>query len=662
MAPRSLHPFLRIAAVLAATTLSRLALGQTAASEVVITGTRTPEDAQRASVRTDVISREEATRRGATNLGEALASQPGVVVNAGAYDHLGGVSAIQIQGMDREHVLVLEDGERVIGDTGGAIDLSLIPISDIERVEIVAGPMSSLYGSSAIGGVVNAVSGPPAYPGANGRFRLEGRSHLGLLASGSAAYKDERYWVGADGNFFRADGVADDPAQPDLAIPSVRRWLAGLRGGVTWNQTVDMRLRLRWLHQEATDVTSQTRPGAGTYVVELPTTNDRYALHWATHYRFRPGHTLRLTLGQQWFVGTSGKRYRNSPVREERGRHGTMHSIEAVATLADGPRTWVLGARAEVERYRQSLEKVTASPSGISDSEHDEVPTALLGMVAGYGQVSWKLGRLTLLPGIRGEVYRNYGSSLAPRLAASYRPTDSLQLRASVGRGFRTPTAKELGFVFDHSFYGYRVEGNPDLVPERSWGLSGDVTWRPHHHITLRLGGYVNWIRDLIDLDMAAAEREGNISIYSYRNFARARTAGTHAGATYRIGDRIRIEAYYDYLHTRDEATHEPLAGRSPHVVTGAIYGDLPLRFRANTRVRYHAPAFVSREDGDSPGWVTLDARISRALWPSAEAYVGVSNALDARKDPGAIADIRPLIGRVFYLGLQAEFPTEDDE
>lgn len=661
MASRSLSYTIRVTAVLAVTAFSRLASGQASGSDVVITGTRTPEDAQRASVKTDVISAEEAKRRGATNLGEALASQPGVVVNSGAYDHLGGVSAIQIQGLDRERVLVLEDGERVIGDTGGAVDLSVIPVADLERVEIVAGPMSSLYGSSAIGGVVNTMTGPPPFPGTHGRFRLEGRSHRDLLASGSTAYKSDRYWIGADGSYFRADGVTDAAGAPDLVIPSVQRWMTGVRGGVTWNDAVDMRLRLRWLHQEATDITSQTRPGAGTYVIELPTTNDRYIAHWVTNYRLGRGHSLRLTLGQQWFVGSSEKLYRNSPVREERARHGNMQSIEAVATLADGPRTWVLGARAEVERYRQSLEKATATPLGIDDSAIDEVPTALLGMVAGYGQLTWKFGRFTLLPGVRGEVYRDYGSSLAPRLAASYRPTDTVQLRASAGRGFRTPTAKELGFVFDHSFYGYTVEGNPDLVPERSWGVSADATWRPNRSVTLRLGGYANWIEDLIDLDMAGGARENNIVVYSYRNFARARTAGGQASVSYRATDRLRVEVSYDYLHTRDEMLGEPLPGRSPHIVTSGIYGDLPFRFKANTRVRYHSPAFVSREEGDSPGWVTLDARISRRLWSSAEAYVGVSNALDARKNPGAIADMRPLLGRVFYLGLQAEFPMEDD-
>lgn len=157
------------------------------AVEVVVTGTRTPEQSQRATVRVDVVTRQEAERRGATNVAEALSGQLGVQVNPAAYGDIGNPSAIQIQGLDRQRVLVLEDGERVIGDVGGAIDLSRMPLSDVARVEVVAGPMSSLYGTSAIGGVVNVVTGQPLYPGVSGRVRIEGRNRRGFITQGNAA-------------------------------------------------------------------------------------------------------------------------------------------------------------------------------------------------------------------------------------------------------------------------------------------------------------------------------------------------------------------------------------------------------------------------------------------------------------------------------------------
>src|SRR4029079_13163389 len=111
--------------------------------DVVVTGTRTPENARRSPVRVDVVTRAEAERRGATNVGEALAGSLGTQVNPSAYGALGRPSAIQIGGLDLKRVLVLEDGERVVGDTGGAVDLAQIPLADVARIETVQGPSSA---------------------------------------------------------------------------------------------------------------------------------------------------------------------------------------------------------------------------------------------------------------------------------------------------------------------------------------------------------------------------------------------------------------------------------------------------------------------------------------------------------------------------------------
>lgn len=134
--------------------------------EVVSTGTRTPESAQRATVHTTLVTKEEAERRGATNVAEALQGEPNVQVNPSAYGSIGNPSAIQIQGLDRDRVLVLEDGERVIGGIDGAIDLSQLPLTDVQQIEVVTGPTSALYGTAALGGVVNVISGAPWRQGA----------------------------------------------------------------------------------------------------------------------------------------------------------------------------------------------------------------------------------------------------------------------------------------------------------------------------------------------------------------------------------------------------------------------------------------------------------------------------------------------------------------
>ncbi|HEU4536989.1 MAG TPA: TonB-dependent receptor, partial [Polyangiaceae bacterium] len=521
----------------------------------MITGTRTPERLQRSTVKVDVVSRAEAERRGATNVAEALQSQPGVQVNPGAYVTLGGVSAIQIQGFDRDRVLVLEDGERMVGDVGGAVDLATLPIADVSRIEVVTGPTSALYGSSAIGGVVNVLTAPPTDEGPSGRLRVERRSLNGWVAQASGAYRRGRAWAGADLNYTRADALRRDESKPDTVLPETQRFMVGARGGFALAPGVELRARVRHFADRLEGVDSRLVPGLGTYRILLPDETDRTTAHVVGDYALGAGATLRLTLGRQWYEGRSIKEYEDSPVNERRTRSYGMQSVEAVATVVDGPRTWVAGARGEAEHFDQKLAKTESGSDGLVETSGAEVTPVARTSGAGYVQLAWAFagGKLTVLPGARFEAYNRYGQSLAPRLAVAYRPATWFGARASVGRGFRAPSAKELGFVFDHSFYGYRLAGNPDLGPESSWGLNGDVTLTPGAGVTLRAGGYANRVERLIDIDLAAGRTDADgVVSYRYRNLGRAETNGGQLGAGWRWGSRLRVDAAYDYLWTRD--------------------------------------------------------------------------------------------------------------
>ncbi|HSO34073.1 MAG TPA: TonB-dependent receptor, partial [Labilithrix sp.] len=449
------------------------------ADVVVVTGTRTPERMQRSTVKTDVITREEAERRGATNVADALASQPGLVVNPGSYGFLGGVSALQIQGFDRDRVLILEDGERVIGDVGGAIDLSSIPTGDIDRIEVVSGPTSALYGSAAIGGVVNIVTGPPRVDGPTGRLRLEGRSYNGVVLQGNAAYRRGAPWAALDFNLTRMDGIEKVPG-PDLQVPETSRRMVGIRAGTSLTPRMDVRIRARQFRDRSDGLETQTAPGLGRFIIDTPSQTDRYTLHLIQTTRFgSEGSNLRLTLGRQWFDNFTARDRRDSPIDERHDRTQRMQSFEAVSTIADGPRTWVAGARAEAEHFEQDLTQTASTSSGPVTTTHPEVVPLSYGIGALYGQVAWKVGPVTVLPGARFESHTRYGSSLAPRLAAAWRITELGTLRASGGRGLRAPSAKELGFAFDHSAFGYRIFGNDALKPEKSWGVNADATYTP---------------------------------------------------------------------------------------------------------------------------------------------------------------------------------------
>ncbi len=585
-------------------------------AEVVVTGTRSPEQSQRATVRVDSVSREEAERRGATNVAEALNGQLGVQVNPAAYGDIGNPSAIQIQGLDRQRVLVLEDGERVIGDVGGAIDLSRMPLADVARVEVVAGPMSSLYGTSAIGGVVNIVTGQPLRSGFQGRARVEGRSRRGLITQGNISWRGEQTWATLDGNFARFDGLSLSENSLDLALPERMQGMVGVRLGTRIGPRTKAQVRLRWIHDASEGRMTQLIPSLGTFRIDLPERTDRLALHLVELMDLGRGSSLRVALGHQHAFDTTRKDRYESPIDEERARRSRLSSFETTATLADGAqRTWVIGVRGEVEHLSQDLTRTELISGQIRTNTREELTPATLGSIAAYAQLGWKIrDSLTFLLGGRAEYHLRYGPVAVPRLAIAFRPLETLTIRASVGRGFRAPAAKEIGFAFDHGALGYRVLGNPNLLPETSWGTSGDLSFRATKGLLLRGGVFANWVDAMIDIDIRPTSSQGGIDDYTYRNIGRARTFGAQIDGVYTLSSKMRAEAGYAYLWTRDDENQRPLEGRPPHTVYTALRAHLPWKLEVVLRYRMVTDAFLD-EGLRTPGFQTLDGRIARPLW-----------------------------------------------
>jgi outer membrane receptor for ferrienterochelin and colicins len=630
-------------------------------TEVVVTGTRTPESSQRATVRTEFVTRQEAERRGATNVAEALQGEPALQVNPESYGYLGRPSGAQIQGLDADRVLVLEDGERVVGDSGGVVDLSQLPLADVERIEYVMGPTSSLYGTNALGGVINVISAPPRALGPSVRYRAEGRNTGEALGSVSGAYRVDDSWVALDTSLHHRPGIALDESKPDLFAPAWTSTLVGLRAGAKVDRDVEVRLKARWVRDYSEGVSSKERPGLDrVYITDLPQTTDRFSVRAQETLQLGGGKRLDFSLARSWFLDSSDLDLRNSPLDEERSRKLLNQGLEAVLTVPDGrSRTWVVGARCDAERFQQSLERTLPD---LSVEHVTEIPSTLLASGAVYGQLGWKLTeRWTVMPGLRLEVHDNYGAVAAPRLASAYQLSEVFSVRAALGRGFRAPSAKEYGFLFDHSALGYRVLGNPDLEPETSWGGTADATARTGK-LRARIGGFVNRVKDMIILDRSETDFTADgVTDYVYRNVDEAITAGADLSLRYKVLPQASFEGGYAYVWTRDLGAQEPLPDRPPETITLAVYLELG-KLTGNVRYRHVTSAFagtIDEEELRTPSFGTLDARLAYAVLAPLELYVGALNITDVQRDPNDPVDTRPAQGRQFYLGLSGELPSE---
>lgn len=626
--------------------------------QVVVTGTRTPEASTRSILQTGVVTRQDATRRGATSVAEALEGEPTLQVGAGNYDERGNPAGIQMQGLDAERVLILRDGERVVGDSGGVVDLSNFAIADLERVEYVVGPSSALYGTGALGGVVNLISGPPQIMGTSGTIRLEGRSlPLGMLGA-NLAHRADHHWLGISGTERLSAGVRAEPDLPDLMLPASQRLELGLRGGHE-GQGVDTVAQANLSFNDSDGLTSQQIPGLARYFTDLPDRNRRVHLQLFQNYDVNSNTRLRWSSSGQQFAGTNKKDRRDSLLDEVRDRDQMLLATETVLTTTRDNTTWVAGLRFERETFAQDLSKTTASAGALETTTEAEVAPVLLQSGAAFAQVTWQpTRRLTVLPGARAELHRHYGATIAPRLALALRPNSDLTLRVSSGRGFRVPSAKEFGFLFDHSALGYRVIGNPNLDPEQSWGLQGDVSYAVDAHTRVRVGGYRNWISSMISTEFVGQSALG-VDDYAYVNVGRAITSGFDAQTTYTLGETLRAQWAYSYLYTLNQDDQAPLPKRPPHTLTASIDYEFWPKWRLTTRVRGTSNAYLTAEL-TTPGYVRADLRLERSLGTTLSVHLGVLDLLDSQRDANRLGDTRPLIGRQFYAGLVGQWPGTD--
>jgi len=193
--------------------------------ETVVTATRTPQRSDEVTVPTEVITRREIEVSGARDLAELLELYPGVEI---ARDVPVRTSGVRLLGLDPEYVLVLIDGERVPGRFGGTLDIERLSLRDVERIEIVKGPSSVIYGSDAMGGVINLITRRPQRPlEAGARASYGGRAELDLRGGAGAVLPGMNATAIAGAGFRRGDAFDLDPSNVATTGSALDTWDVG---------------------------------------------------------------------------------------------------------------------------------------------------------------------------------------------------------------------------------------------------------------------------------------------------------------------------------------------------------------------------------------------------------------------------------------------------
>ncbi len=616
----------------------------TAEEVVVVTGTRTAQPRGEAPVAVEVIDRQDLEDSGALTLDEALQEHPGLDIS---YSYLG--ATVRMLGMAPEHVLILVDGQRVVGRTGGAVDLSRYGVSGIERVEIVKGPSSALYGSDAMAGVIHIITRGASEPlSADVGVQVASRRTVGV--QGHVGVARERWSASLYASGQLTDGYDLEPKDVATTGDAVR--LAEGGGSVSLRLTPDWRLtgRSSYLIQDSRGIDASST-GAVFDRRNLTEVGDASL---AAEGFLGPRIHLQATA-----YGTVFRDQYDSDQRDSEALDAYEETREQLGQLSVQANAWV------GERHHLS--------AGV-EGAHEQMVSDRLGAGGGdrqrlavYAQDAWQVldsPKLVLLPGARVDLDSWYGAFPTPKLSLRFDPVDRVVVRAGYGWGYRAPSFKELLLWFENPGVGYAVTGNPDLEPETSRGGTLSVEATPREGLWLSAGVFRNDLRNLITIGTLEEPDAGSPTLYGYVNVAEALTQGGELNARLALPWGVRADVGYALTYTLDKQLERPLEGRALHRGTASVSWAHPgWGTRAVVRSGLVGPrAFYVDQDGDgledrvdTAPYATLDARLElTVLRDAATLSAGVENLLDA----GDTAWL-PMPPRTFTLGLQGRFPWE---
>ena len=668
---------------------------------VVVTATRSEKALEDVAVPTTVVLAETMRIQGAVRLADVLVTIPGLAL----FDDHG--AGVQVQGFAPEYTLILLDGEPVIGRTAGTLDLNRLSVQGLDRVEIVRGPSSSLYGSEALAGVVNLVTAPAAegFQGTlGGRFGSFGTTDLTAEVEAGRERAGARLFF----NRYASAGYDLTPASFGATSPAFTDWTADWRSRLALSDRVLLRLGARATIEDQESAFALQPDG-----VETRYDDDGRRIDWTLHpeARIRLSDRFRLTTtlyGARYRTETRYRRQRDGALTYEDDFDQRYLKAEAqLDALWNGRHLTTLGGGA----VRERLGGARYGPD--ADGERPAANQAYA-----FVQHEWLPLRLVeASASARFDAHSDYAARLTPKIALLVRPADNLRFRVSVGSGFKAPAFRQFYLAFTNAAAGYSVFGatrlqegiaqlqadgaidrlfiNPatleEIRAESSVAVNIGGSIEPFPRLTVSANAFHNNVRDLIETQPIAQKTNGQFA-FGYFNLARIYTRGIEADATVRAvaGQRNRLDVAfgYQFLQARDREVIDALEtgavfgrdpsgreyrlglgdyggmfGRSPHTATfRAAYAHAPFGLVASVRGRWRSRygyrdldgnALANRDDEFVPAYAVFDATVTKdvPVPGSSDAHIqlGVDNVFDITRP----ALVPSLPGRRLYAALR---------
>ena len=542
--------------------------------EVVITATRQERRLGNVAVPVTLIQRQQIQQAGSLRLRDILQEQSGLFITSGF-----GVG-VQMQGLNPEHTLILVDGQPLVGRTSGILDLNRIAVAGIKRIEIVKGPSSSLYGSEAMAGVINLITENPGTRSLEASLRygvgnpdqgwalpFASTSFQQLDLNLQAGYQLGKWKLRQSNDLLFSDGISFRPFSTDRVPRPIRR----LTHQTTLQRALGSKAEFRLLFRANQDrIQQEFSVRNNGQVIDSYGREQNHELNLQPTLTIRPTEHIRLHTRGYFtrYVGDQQLNFIQKPDSSYLDRfEQDLYRIEQQLDWTRGASDLIVGLGYQSDQARSTRY------DALSSRKQNRVAYA-------FAQWEWRLNAQWIsIAGMRYDDNQQFAAAFTPKWAIRFKPNDQWSFNASVGQGFKAPDFRQLYLNFtNNAAGGYSVYGTQDAIriirelnrigqiaelkpefdrltelsPEFSTGMNLGAEYRPSQTVHIRINGFRNDIRSLIDVRQVATRIDGS-QIFSYLNVKRAFTQGVETEFRWQLKTSWLLSGGYQWLRTGDK-------------------------------------------------------------------------------------------------------------
>lgn len=551
--------------------------------EVIVTGSRTPRPVNSSPVTTQLLSGKVMRDAGFGDFQSALQHlTPGLNVQKVAFG-----SEMSMDGMDARHVVMLQDGERMTGDMAGNLDYERFNIHGIDRVEVVKGASSTLYGSRASGAVINVIGKKTHKPldidvgvrwgQMNERnYRNPKKKDFIYMFEKNADRPNLSAWLsaGAHQSWFTS--------QTDV-------WYSSTDAFYLYQKVGDRKVYSReanpWLHKDTVLQSTFPRPPMGIegreHIVASqklwvePMAELSVQLYGSCFFMnsYDLVQDLVFTQARDWTYGLKAsyrwKDYLTAKLMLHTDRYASFKRHERRDERKPVYKSRILQPRLTLQSRYFDGHELNAGIELFDDVltsdrfVNHKVTTRTLSEMEWFVQDDWSpTQQWTVSAGLRTNYSRVFGLIWLPKVAVKWQPDTHWALRAVYSKGSRSPSIKELFFNWDHLGM-FVIRGNENLQPEKNHYLSLGVEYASPK-LFVNANGYANLYRDKIEGVWKIYDMQYN---FLYTNLARQTVAGLDVLARWKPWTWLTLDANYSYVYITAEKGRR-FSTTSPHAAT----------------------------------------------------------------------------------------------